>query len=306
MRWLDSVDDMAAVEDFLPYWGRWELTEVRRYFARSPAPLSVSLLADRADGDLHWREVSFAAGAGVEGIATVVSPVSKTVTWGVVLAHGGSDDGRRFFVSEAAALAAEGAAVILPVTRIRQNHGVDAFAADVRDAVLTERAALDVLLEAGAPPGALSFLGHSGGGALGAILSAVEPRLSRIAIFGYGAGPLVRSAMTLGLSRGRGVTEDLAAVTDWFDVAHFVGAERRAQLLVQHGRADQSVPMAAGRALFEAAAPPKLWAEYDWGHGLDADPQARKDRAEFVMAGATSSISTSAAHRPTGTKEPDR
>jgi len=288
---------MGAVEDFLPYRGRWELAEVRRYFARPPVPLSKSLLADSADGDLHWREVSFAAGAGVEAIATVVSPASKTVTRGVVLAHGGSDDGRRFFLAEAAALAAEGAVVILPVTRIRQNDGVDAFAADVRNAVLTERAALDVLVDAGAPRDALSFLGHSGGGALGGVLCAVEPRLARIAIFGYGAGPLVRSITALGLSRGGGVTEDLAGVADWFDLAHFVGVDRRAQLLVQHGRADQSVPIQAGRALFDAAAPPKVWAEYDWGHGLDADPQARKDRSEFVMAGAPSSILTSAAHR---------
>jgi hypothetical protein len=105
---LDSVDDMSAVEDFLPYRGRWELAEVRRYFARPPVPLSVSLLTERGDGILHRREVNFAAGSGVRGIATVVSPLSKTVTRGVVLAHGGSDDGRRFFVSEAAALAAQG------------------------------------------------------------------------------------------------------------------------------------------------------------------------------------------------------
>jgi len=280
---LGSVDDRSAVEDFLPYRGRWELTDVRRYFARPPVPLSVSLLAERGDGILYWREVNFAADCGVEGIATVLLPMSKTVTRGVVLAHGGSDDGRRFFVSEAAALAAQGAAVILPVTRIRQDDGVDAFATDARNAVLTERAALDVLVEAGAPPGALSFLGHSGGGALGAILSAVEPRLARIVIFGNGAGSLARSALALGLSRGCVFTEELAAVTDWFDLAHFVGVDRRAQLLVQHGRADQTVPMEAARALFEAAAPPKLWAEYDWDHGLDADPQARKDRAEFVM-----------------------
>jgi len=257
---------------------------VRRYFARPPVPFSVSLLAERVDGILYWREVNFAADCGVEGIATVVLPMSKTVTRGVVLAHGGSDDGRRFFVSEAAALAAQGAAVILPVTRIRLDDGVDAFATDVRNAVLTERAALDVLVEAGAPPGALAFLGHSAGGALGAILSAVEPRLARIAIFGNGAGSLARSALALGLSRGRFFTEDLAAVTDWFDLAHFVGVDRRARLLVQHGRADQTVPMGAGRALFEAAAQPKLWAEYDCDRGLDADPQARKDRAELVMS----------------------
>ncbi len=132
----------------------------------------------------------------------------------------------------------------------------------------------------------------------------MEPRLARIAIFGYGAGPFVRSITAQGLSRGRSVTEDLAAVTDWFDLAHFVGVDRRGQLLVQHGRADQTVPIQAGRALFEAAAQPKLWAEYDWDHGLDADPQARKDRAEFVMAGATSSTSASAANRPTALKGP--
>ncbi len=280
---LGSVDDLSAVEDFLPYRGRWELIDVRRYFARPPVPLSVSLLAGRGGGILHWREVNFAADSGVEGIATVVLPMSKSVTRGVVLAHGGSDDGRRFFVSEAAALAAQGAAVILPVTRIRLDDGVDAFATDVRNAVLTERAALDVLVEAGAPQGALSFLGHSAGGALGAILSAVEPRLARIAIFGNGAGSLARSALAVELSRGRVFTDDLAAVTDWFDLAHFVGVDRRALLLVQHGRADRTVPVEAGKALFEAAAQPKLWAEYDCDHGLDADPQARKDRAEFVM-----------------------
>jgi hypothetical protein len=141
------------------------------------------------DGTHRWREVSFSAGFGVDGIATVLSLTSHPAARGVVLAHGGSDDGRRFFVAEAAALAAHGAAVILPVMRLRLEDGIDAFADDVRNAVLIERAALDVLVDwAGAPPGALSFLGHSGGGALGAILSAVEPRLSRIAIFGCGAG----------------------------------------------------------------------------------------------------------------------
>lgn len=206
-----------------------------------------------------------------------------TLTRGVVLAHGGSDDGRRFFLSEAAALAAQGAAVILPVTRRRIDGGVDASASDLRDAVLTERAALDVLIEVGAPPDALSFLGHSAGGSLGAVLSAVEPRLARIGVFGTGAGPWMRSTMARYLARHSAVTQEQMTVAGWFDPGHFVGVERRATLLVQHGRADRTVPIEAGKALFDAAAQPKLWAEYDWGHDLDADPQARKDRADFVM-----------------------
>ena len=180
-------------------------------------------------------------------------------------------------------MAAQGATVVLPVTRIGPDDGVDAFATDVKNAVLIECAALDVLIEAGAPPDALSFLGHSAGGAIGAILSAVAPRLARIAIFANGAGPMARSALALALSRSNVSAQELAAVTDWFDLAHFVGVDRRAHLLVQHGSADRTVPLEAGRALFDAAAQPKLWAEYDCDHGLDADPQARQDRAEFVM-----------------------
>ncbi len=153
--------------------------------------------------------MSFAADVGAEDIGTVVVPVSEEVTRGVVLAHGGIDDGRRFFRSEAAALAAQGAVVILPVTRIRTDASVDAFATDVRLAVLTERAALDVLLRLGAPADALSFLGHSGGGALGAVLTAVEPRLGRVVIFAHVAGALFRADLIRGLAGRRGVAADV-------------------------------------------------------------------------------------------------
>ena len=74
-------------------------------------------------------EVTFAAGPGVGAAATVVSPLAAQISRGVVLAHGGADDGRRFFLSEAAALAAGGALVVLPVTRMRPQDGIDAFAA---------------------------------------------------------------------------------------------------------------------------------------------------------------------------------
>lgn len=102
-------------------------------------------------------------------------------------------------------------------------------------------------------------------------------------IFGNGAGPLARSALARQLSSGSDITEELAAGSDWFDLAHFVGVDRRAPLLIQHGRTDRTAPTEAARAQLDAAAPPKLWAEYDCDHGLDADPQARKDRVEFVM-----------------------
>ncbi|HVX42471.1 MAG TPA: hypothetical protein VHC49_01225 [Mycobacteriales bacterium] len=226
--------------------------------------------------------MNFASGS-VEGIATVVAPVSGPVTRGVVLAHGGSEDGRHCFESEAAALASRGAAVVLPVARIRLDGGIEGFASDVRNAVLTQRAALDLLIESGAPPDHLAFVGHSAGGAQAAILSGVEPRLSRIAILGNGAGPTARAALAQALSQGDAVTSDLVAVTEWFDLAHFVGADRRARLLIQHGRRDPVVPLEAAQELFRAAAQPTTWAEYDCDHGLDAHPRARDARAEFLL-----------------------
>ena len=272
--------DADRVEDLAPYRGRWELTEARRFFDRSPL-VSVSVSLERRDAGVLWREVTFAAGTSVVATATVVSPLRGQVTRGAVLAHGGSDDGRRFFLSEAA-LAVGGAVVILPVTRMRPQDGIDAFAGAVRIAVLTERAALDLLVEMGAPSDGLSFLGHSAGGFLGAILAAVEPRLVRIVIFGYGAGTLVRSSLAASLSSGGAVTKELTAAADWFDAARFVAVDRRAELLVQHGRRDRDVPVEAGRELFDAAAQPKVWLEYDWDHGLAAAPH-RADRAEFVL-----------------------
>lgn len=91
---------------------------------------------------------------------------------------------------------------------------------------------------AGAPAGGLSFLGHSGGGSIGAVLSAIEPRLDRIAIFGYGTGYLARTFSAFELARGRRRTGELAAAADWFDPARFVGVARRAHLFVQHGQRD--------------------------------------------------------------------
>lgn len=285
---LGIVDGMSVRDDRLMYRAPWQWPDAQRFFARQPVPPSVSLLRERTDDVLRWREVRFAVGAGVEGIATLVVPTAVPVARGVVVAHGGTDDGRRFFLSEAAALAAQGAAVVLPATRMRGGDGIDTFASDVRTAVLTQRAALDLLVEAGSPPDALSFLGHSAGGSLGAVLSAVEPRLTRIAIFGSGAGPWSRSAMAQHLLRGGDVTEELLAVVDWFDVGRFVGVDHRALLLVQHGRTDETVPVEAGRALFEAAAEPKRWAECECGHDLDADPGAKKVRAAFVLDSSTS------------------
>ena len=55
-----------------------------------------------------------------------------------------------------------------------------------------------------------------------------------------------------------------------------------AGLLIQHGRRDIDVPVEAGKEMFDAAAPPKLWLEYDCDHGL-AEERHKADRAQFML-----------------------
>jgi len=279
LAWRVDADRVGA---FAPYRGRWELAGARRFFDLATRSVSVSVSGEHEQAGVVWREVTFAADPSTVVTATVVSPLGQRVTRGAVLAHGGTDGVRRFFLSEAAAMAAGGAIVILPVTRMRPQDGIDIFAATVRTAVLTERAALDVLVEMGAPPDTLCFLGHSAGGFLGAILAAVEPRLARIVIFSYGAGTLIRTSLATTLSCGGPVTNEMTCAADWFDAARFVAVDRRAELPIQHGRRDRDVPVDAGRKMFDAAAQPKLWLEYDWDHGL-ASERHKDDRAKFVL-----------------------
>ncbi|MGI8589775.1 MAG: hypothetical protein ACR2M5_02115 [Nakamurella sp.] len=73
-------------------------------------------MSDHQKADVRYREISFDIRPGVSGVATVVD-AGRTAGPGVVLAHGGSDDGRRFLLTEAEQLARQGATVVLPTTR---------------------------------------------------------------------------------------------------------------------------------------------------------------------------------------------
>ena len=69
-----------------------------------------------------------------------------------------------------------------------------------------------------------------------------------------------------------------------FDPATSVAVPGRRRLLFQHGRHDPVVRQAESLKLYEAAAHPKDWREYNCGHDPDGDPQAVTDRAELFSA----------------------
>lgn len=131
--------------------------------------------------------------------------------------------------------------------------------------------------------GPLVFMGHSAGGFLGGYLAGLDPRLSKVAIFGYGAQTFSRLARYEMHRAGHTLTPRELRILGWLEPGNYVRVPHRRELFVQHGISDTEVPIAEARALFSSAAGSKRWAEYPCGHGIDADPAARADRADFVF-----------------------
>jgi pimeloyl-ACP methyl ester carboxylesterase len=207
-----------------------------------------------------------------EHVGTLVRPAGAPVC-GVVIAHGGSDDGRRFFLDEAASFAARGAAVLLPVMRFPGHADWAATEASIHRTIRTYRWALDVLDAEGAPR--LGFYGHSGGAFLGILLAVADDRLDALVLAGFGSGTLTRVAAM------DPVSPEYLARLDRYDPRHQLPRRHPVRVLMQHGRQDEQVPIDEGRAMYAAAGGDDVvWAEYDGRHTID-DPAAYRDRLTF-------------------------
>jgi pimeloyl-ACP methyl ester carboxylesterase len=198
---------------------------------------------------------------------------------GLILAHGGGDgDGRGYFLDEATELAALGATVVVPSCGIPLVGNLARDEAAIDRVVALQRRALDLLAARGATQ--LGFFGHSAGGLQGAILAATEPRLHAIVVAAIGTGLVQRvSEWFEDLSPTR--AEYLAAAGKW-EAARLLGRTGPRRLLVQAARFDANVPLEAARDLYDSAAEPKEFREYDCDHGaVVVHPAARKDRLDF-------------------------
>jgi pimeloyl-ACP methyl ester carboxylesterase len=206
--------------------------------------------------------------------ATLIRPAGTSVC-GVVIAHGGSDDGRRFFLDEAMSFASRGAVVVLPVMRFPGHGDRSATEASIQRTVRAYQWALDVLEAEGSPR--LGFYGHSGGAFLGILLAVADDRLEALVLAGFGSGTLTRVAAM------NSVSPEYLEYLDQYDPRHQLPRRHRMRVLIQHGRQDEQVPIAEGRAMHAAASgdvDDVVWAEYDGRHTID-DPAAYRDRLAF-------------------------
>lgn len=193
---------------------------------------------------------------------------------GIAYAHGGRQPGKHLLLGQGVELALAGFTVVLADVSVPgPSDDAEAEEQAVATALAVHRRSLDALEARGATR--FGFFGHSFGGTQAALLATDEPRLEAVVIASTGSG-LVEWL------RDRGSKdEEYLARMDRLDPVHFVGAARRSRLLFQHGRRDEVIPLAAGRALFDAAAEPKEWREYDCGHGVDGHLPALADRIAF-------------------------
>jgi predicted esterase len=242
-------------------------------------PLEIERHDHVMTGDLTVSELTYDHGAGGRARATLIVPARPNGV-GVILAHGGTDDGRHFFVDEATSMAEHGLTALLTAYRLPPHGDQRASADAVRAAVLTQRRGLDLLA---ARADRLCYFGHSGGAQLGAILSAVEPRLVALALASYGSGTLRRVAAA-SLPQHDPVADAYVESLHRFEPAPYVAVPGSRRLLFQHGRDDEVVPLAEGLRLFHAAAGPKEWREYPCGHDTSTPPQARADRLRLFAA----------------------
>lgn len=248
------------------------IDELLAFFAYDPsAPLRLAVVdGDEREGT-PVTEIRFDNGTGGDAEAFVVGEAGRP---GIVIAHGGTGPGKHIFVGEATELARRGFVLLLADTSYPLDGSLDERVEATRTRVLTQRRGLDVLEgEYGAT--GLGFYGHSAGGAVGACLAAVEPRLAAIVVAAARGGH-ARWALDEGMTD----PAELEAF-DRLDPEHFVAVPGRRELLFQFGLQDDVIPYREAHALYEAAAEPKTWREYDCGHGVDGHGPARADRAEF-------------------------
>jgi pimeloyl-ACP methyl ester carboxylesterase len=246
-------------------------------FGYQDIPLDIERFGSQAAGDLTISQIRFDNGVGGRARATLVEPPRPNGA-AVILAHGGTDDGRHFFLDEAIALAGTGITALLPATRFPPHGDQRASAAAIHASVVIHRRGLDVLRTLRLTT--FGFFGHSGGAFQGAYLSAVEPRLTALVLASVGSGTLARLAAGE-LPSGTPATDAYLRFLRSYDPTAYVSVPGRRRLLLQHGRDDQIVLRHEAELVMHAAAQPVEWRVYPCAHDTASHPEARSDRLQF-------------------------
>ena len=245
-------------------------------------------------GEEEIRDVSFASPRGGTVPALLVSPpaAGAAAAPGVLLMHGGSGD-RAEFLGDAIELASHGAVCLLisaeharpPRRRLFEHTTRDTDS--IAHTVVDLRRGVDVLRSLPAvDSGRLGYVGWSYGSTLGALLAAVERRITSYVLMAGGPrlSDFVETRLaahpdTAGRLAAGGFADYLARLRE-FDPVRHIGRAAPGSLFFQNAEHDSNVTRDAVEELLAAAPEPTEVRWYDAGHALN--DAARRDRLAWL------------------------
>ena len=227
---------------------------------------SRTLLAPPAELDLGVRRVTVTTSDGVRLLSWAM-PVTEGSGYWLLICHGNggniSEAGRPYHY---AGLRALGLSLFAFDYRgYGESEGAPSEDGLYRDADAAYRYLRDTL---GVPPERIVVFGHSLGSAVAVELAGRVPA----------AGLILDGALTSVVDRAQELFP--YAPVRWIAASRYPSIERVGRLtlpkLFLHARADEVIPIAHGRRLYQAAAPPKRFVELKGTHGdaFDADSAA--------------------------------
>ena len=256
----------------------------------STAPLGLTKGPGREGFGIAIEEIGYVSPLGGTVTAYLLHPGAATRPRpGLIVMHG-SGGSRSDLLREGTNYAQLGVLVLLidgPSAR-REGEWIDFTSRDREEQVqliVDLRRAVDVLIDVGADPTRIGYLGYSYGAAMGGELAGVEPRIKAYAL-DVGDGGLV-SHFT-GPDDGGGNPDRVPAQqwADWvalmepIEPIYFIGHAAPAALLMQSARNDELIPIADAERWHAAASHPKEIRWYESGHGLP--PQAWCEQADWL------------------------
>jgi dienelactone hydrolase len=261
--------------------------ELRKQFAYDRQPLTVIEHGVEQRGSVAVHDITFGVPGEDQIDAFLVVPSGKGPFAGILFAHwlGLPHNDRTEFLDEAVAVARHGAVALLPMGDLPWVPDPVGDASDksriIYD-VIRHRRALDLLTaQPGVDPKRIAVVGHDYGAMYGALLSAVDRRVSAEVLMA-----LDSTFSNWFATYWLGYTgEQLAAYQQLLvpvDPINYVGHAPAGGVLLQFSGHDQYVPESVRGALIAATSEPKEALVYaNAGHHLNG--AARRDRDAWLI-----------------------
>jgi cephalosporin-C deacetylase-like acetyl esterase len=256
--------------------------------------LAVKQLSAKAQDGVIIQDITYTGSSGDIVPGYLVTPPGSgkfaAVIWGHWLMPGAANSGRDEFLEEAIALAPSGViSLLIDSPQHRPDFKPTPNPTLVAQQVVDLRRGIDLLLSLADVDGSrIAYVGHSWNAGNGAILDAVDKRLTAFVFMG---GPQSTMEYVLSSDSPRMAsarkTTDMAKVEQnlkanaWADPGSYANKLGPAPALFQYGLHDGVwVPLADAKDYFAMSSGPKSVEFYDADHALNE--KARTDRDDFL------------------------